>query len=158
MWGEEPERGLIGFHALAGSRLAINSSHFVPRASSESRLASDCTAGLGLTTDWYSGPCLDHATCLAASEIMPLLRWCMRRGRCVSCTWKESIDSSTVSENARQLASLDFHRAFLRESDVTGVWQRSYVMIGRWSESRSSHPAHSALLAKIDGLMICLGS
>ncbi len=102
----------------------------------------------GVDHGLVSLPGVDFPTCFAAAEIMALLRRRMRWRRFISCTWKERTDSSTASENACQLTSLVFHLALLCGSDATGVWQRSSIVMGRWSEPRSSPTVHSALLAK----------
>ncbi len=172
-WGK-PESDFIGFQDLAGSglpsRLARNFAHLVLRTSSESRLTSPHAARYSTRFDYTvrlrmlrclmasrrAGvdhglvflPGFDFSTCFAAAEIMALLRRRMRRRRFISCTSKERTDSSTASENACQLTSLVFHLALLCGSGATGVWQRSSIVMGRWSEPRSSPTVHSALSAK----------
>ncbi len=148
------------------SRSARNFSHFTIRASSETPLTSPHAARYSTRFDWAVRlrvlrclmasrrggvdhglvflPGFDFPTCIAAAEIIALLRRRMRCRGFISCTWKKRTGSSTASENACQLTSPVFHLTLLCESDATGVWQLSPIVMGRWSEPRSS-PAGSVM-------------
>ncbi len=78
----------------------------------------------------------------AAARRAELKRWTLSLsdiGAVENC----SIASSTAAENAFQSMFLVFHRALRWDAEIAGTSHLMVVVMGRWSELRSSPSVHS---------------
>ncbi len=64
---------------------------------------------------------------------------------------------STASAKSCQFTSLVFHRARRWLTEVFGTRQLTAIVMGRWSDPRSSPTVHSALVAQVLLIMVTSG-